>query len=63
MKGEKRGYPSVTICDGWYKSLKENYDEIAIRGIDRQITYQELEERSNIIALKLKEQGIKKLML
>ena len=23
MKGEKRGYPSVTICDGWYKSLKE----------------------------------------
>lgn len=60
MKGEKRGYPSVTICDGWYKSLKENYDEIAIRGIDRQITYQELEERSNIIALKLKEQGIKK---
>ena len=53
-------YPEVTVLDLFAKQVKENPDGIAVVFEEKQLTYKELDEKSNQLAHSLLKNGLKR---
>ncbi|MEN2401845.1 non-ribosomal peptide synthetase [Flavobacterium sp. MC2016-06] len=53
-------YPEVTVLDLFAKQVKENPDAVAVVFEEKQLTYKELDEKSNQLAHSLLENGLER---
>src|SRR5260221_3410970 len=57
--GHKVAYPTgVTILDAFYRQVQDNPDKVAVRHVDQQLTYENLNGMANAMAVRLQASGI-----